>query len=384
MAKEDYYKLLGVEKGASPEEIKKAYRKMAVKYHPDKNPGNKEAEEKFKEISEAYEVLKDEKKRETYDRFGHAAFSQGGGGSGMSGKGGFHDPFDIFREVFSRGGGGDSVFDDFFGGGGGGASRTRGAQAGSDLRYDIEITLEEAAKGTEKEIKYNRLVQCDHCHGEGAEPGSKKTTCTTCRGAGQVVSSSGFFSVRQTCPSCYGSGIKFEKPCTACHGECRIKERTSLKVKIPAGVDTGSKLRSSKGGEAGLMGGPTGDLYLVIHVKDHELFERDGDDLHCTVPIKFTIAALGGTIEVPTMDGKVSLKIPAGTQSGTTFRLKDKGMTSLRGGYKGDQMVKVEVEVPQKLTKTQKEALEHFSKECGDTEHPVEKGFFEKAKKFFE
>lgn len=378
MAQEDYYKLLGVSRDVSPEELKKAYRKMAVKYHPDKNPGDKAAEEKFKEVSEAYEVLKDPKKRENYDRFGHAAFQQGRAPGG--GGGGFHDPFDIFREVFSGGGGGGG-FEEFFGGGGGAAGASR---HGSDLRYDIEISLEEAASGTEKEIQYRHFISCDHCHASGAEPGSKKVTCTTCNGSGQVISSRGFFSVRQTCPTCRGSGVMIEKPCTKCGGEGRYKETTKLKVKIPAGVDTGSKLRSSRGGEAGIQGGEAGDLYIVIHIKEHEIFEREGEDLYCTVPIKFTLASLGGTIDIPTLSGKVALKIPPGTQTGTTFRVKGQGMPALRGGRKGDQLVHVEVEVPKKLSSEQRTALEAFAVACGDAEHPVGDSFFEKAKRFFD
>lgn len=383
----DYYKLLDISRDATPEEIKKAYRKMAVKYHPDKNPGDKTAEEKFKEVSEAYEVLKDPKKRDSYDRFGHAAFQQGRAG-GPAG-GGFHDPFDIFREVFGGGrassneGGG--IFEEFFSGGGGHSySHTEAAKQGSDLRYDIEVSLEEAASGTEKEIQYRHLVPCNHCHASGAEPGSKKVTCTTCHGNGQVISSRGFFSVRQTCPTCHGSGVMIEKPCSKCAGEGRVKDTTKLKIKIPPGVHTGSKLRSSRAGEAGFQGGTPGDLYIVIHVKEHEIFERDGDNLNCTIPIKFTLAALGGHIDVPTLSGKVSLKIPAGTQSGTTFRIKDHGMPSLKATYKGDLFVHVEIEVPKKLTNEQRAALETFSIACGDPEHPVGDGFFQKAKRFFD
>ena len=378
MSQEDYYKLLGVSKGASADEIKKAYRKMAVKYHPDKNPGNNEAEEKFKEVSQAYEVLKDPKKREQYDQFGHAAFQQGGPSAG---RGGFHDPFDIFREVFSGGGGG-GIFEDMFSGGGAGPSSQ--GRHGSDLRYDIEISLEEAAAGVEKEITYQHQVECDRCDGKGAEPGSKKTTCPSCHGRGQVISSRGFFSVKQTCPTCSGSGVIIENPCTKCRGAGRVRETTKLKVKIPAGVDTGSKLRSSRGGDAGTQGGSAGDLYIVIFVKEHEIFEREMEDLHCVIPIKFTLAALGGAIDIPTLTGKVSLKIPAGTQTGTVFRLKNHGMKSLRGGFKGDQLVRIEVEVPKKLDSKQREALEAFAMACGDAENPVSEGFFKKAKRFFD
>ena len=385
--KQDYYELLGVAKNATEDDLKKAYRKKAVQFHPDKNPGNKEAEEMFKKVSEAYEVLKDTEKRAAYDRFGHAAFQQGGGprpgsGGGFSG-GGFHDPFDIFREVFGQqgGGGGGGIFDQFFGGEGGGSGG--GAGRGSDLRYDIEITLEEAARGVEKEISFRKLGSCSHCSGSGAEPGSKKSTCPTCRGAGQVTTSRGFFHVRQACPTCHGSGQKFEKVCSKCHGEGRLNETAKINVRIPAGVDTGNKLRSAGNGEAGVMGGEAGDLYIVVHVRDHEIFERQGDDLFCEIPIKFSLAALGGTIHVPTMEGKASLKIPTGTQSGTTFRLKGRGMPHLRGGAQGDQLIKVQVEVPTSLSTEQKKILEEFGRLSGDLDEPMSKGFFEKAKKFF-
>ena len=380
MAKEDYYELLGVTREASEEELKKAYRKKAVQHHPDKNPGNKQAEEMFKKVSEAYEVLKDPDKRAAYDRFGHAAFTQGAGGprAGGAAGGGFQDPFDIFREVFGGGGGGGSIFEEFFGGGGG-----DGAREGGDLRYDIEIALEEAARGVEKEISFRKLGACDHCSGTGAEPGSKRVTCPTCRGAGQVTTSRGFFTVRQVCPACHGNGTRIEKPCRECRGEGRINKTAKLNVRVPPGVDTGSKLRSAGNGEAGIAGGPAGDLYIVIHVKDHEIFERQGDDLFCEIPIKFTLAALGGTIEVPTLSGKASLKIPAGTQSATTFRLKGRGMPGLRSGQAGDQLVRVHVEVPTNLTAEQRKKLEDFALASGDADEPVGRSFFEKAKKFF-
>lgn len=374
MAKTDYYELLGVSKNASEQEIKKAYRKLAMKYHPDKNPGDHSAEARFKEIGEAFEVLSDEDKRAAYDRYGHAAFEQGGFGRG----GGFHDPQDIFREVFGGAGGG--IFEEFFGGGG---SRG-GAQRGSDLRYDLEISLEEAAKGVEKTIKYRRQATCEVCDGSGAEPGSGRRTCPTCGGTGQVISSRGFFQVRQPCPTCQGTGQVVEQPCSHCSGQGVVNETNTLKVKIPAGVDTGSRLRSSGSGEAGLMGAPTGDLYVIIHVQDHEVFERHDENLYCLIPIKFTLAALGGTIEVPTLNGRASLKIPAGTQSGTTFRLRGKGMPTLRGGHHGDQLVQVEIEVPKKLNHEQREKLEAFAEACGDADQPVSESFFEKAKKWFE
>jgi molecular chaperone DnaJ len=385
--KQDYYELLGVAKNVTEEDLKKAYRKKAVQYHPDKNPGNKEAEEMFKKVSEAYEVLKDPEKRAAYDRYGHAAFQQAGvprgpGGFGGGG-GGFHDPFDIFREVFGQRGAGD-IFEEFFGGGGGGGDGAGGgAGRGSDLRYDIELTLEEAAQGVEKEISFRRLGQCKHCRGTGAEPGSKATTCPTCRGSGQVTTSRGFFHVRQACPTCHGSGLRYEKVCTKCHGECRLEETAKINVRIPPGVDTGSKLRSARNGEAGVQGGEAGDLYIVVHVKEHEIFERQGDDLFTEIPVKFTLATLGGAINVPTLQGKATLKIPAGTQSGTTFRLKGRGMPQLRGGGPGDQLIRVHVEVPTSLTGEQKKKLEEFAHAYGDSEGPASKSFFEKARKFF-
>jgi molecular chaperone DnaJ len=386
MAKEDYYELLGVQKGVSEEELKKAYRKKAVQFHPDKNPGNKEAEETFKKVSEAYEVLKDADKRAAYDRYGHAAFQGPGGGAAARGPagggGGFHDPFDIFREVFGQqagGGGGGGIFDEMFGGGrGGGPDRD-----GADLRYDLEITLEEAARGVEKEISFRKAMTCERCTGSGAEPGSKRVTCPTCRGAGQIRRSGGIITFTQACPTCSGSGQKIEKPCTACHGEGRTAQTTKLNVRIPAGVETGSRLRSSGNGESGGPGGSAGDLYIVLAVKDHELFERQADALFCEIPLKFTLATLGGTIEVPTLFGKAALKIPSGTQSGTTFRLREKGMPSLRGGRQGDQLVRVHVEVPTSLSAEQRKLLEDFARISGDAAEPTSKSFFEKAKKFF-
>jgi len=379
----DYYELLGVARDASEADLKKAYRKLAVKYHPDKNPGDATAEAKFKEISEAYDVLKDADKRAAYDRYGHAAFKQGGMGNAGGGRGGMggHDPFDIFREAFGGSGGG-GIFEEFFGGGG--SSRASGgAEHGADLRYDLEISLEEAAKGTEKEIRYRRPVSCKKCGGSGAEPGSRKVTCPTCGGAGQVTSNRGFISFRQVCPSCQGAGQTIEKPCSDCRGEGRVMDSSTVKVRIPAGVATGSKLRSAGKGEAGHMGGQAGDLYIIIHVKDHELFERHDNDLFCEVPIKFTLAALGGSISVPTLFGKGSLKIPAGTQTGTTFRLREQGIPALRGGRKGDLLIRVQVEVPTKLTSDQKAKLEDYAEACGDPANPVSEPFVEKAKKFF-
>jgi molecular chaperone DnaJ len=382
MAKEDYYELLGVGRNATAEELKKAYRKKAMQHHPDRNPGDKRAEEMFKKVSEAYDVLQDADKRAAYDRYGHAAFEGPGAGGpggagGMRGAGGFHDPFDIFREVFGQGGGG-GIFEEMFGGGG----REHG-QGGSDLRYDLEITLEEAAGGLEKEISFRKLVTCIHCNGSGAEPGSKRVTCPTCRGAGQIRRSGGIIVFTQTCPACGGSGKRIEKACTVCRGEGRSAKTTKLNLRVPPGVDTGSRLRSAGNGEAGSAGGSAGDLYIVITVKEHELFERQGDNLFCEIPIKFTLATLGGVIEVPTLFGKASLKIPPGTQSGTTFRLRDKGMPNLRGGRQGDQLVRVHVEVPASLTAEQRKILEDFARVSGDAAEPTSRTFFEKAKKFF-
>lgn len=386
MAKADYYETLGVGREATADELKKAYRKLAVKYHPDKNQGDKAAEDKFKEVSEAYEVLKDSEKRAAYDRYGHAAFQGGGRSPAGAGAGGFHDPFDIFREVFGQGaggGGGGSIFEEFFGGGGG----RGGAQQGADLRYDLEISLLEAARGTEKEISYRSHVLCTRCGGSGAEPGSKSVHCPTCGGVGQVTSTRGFFSVRQTCPDCHGSGTKIEKPCVDCGGSGRVQKTRKVKIRIPAGIDTGQKLRSPGHGEGGLQGGPAGDLYVVIHIKEHDIFEREGDDLHCDIPIKFTLAVLGGSIEVPaltTTSGRLTLKIPAGTQDGTVFRLRGHGMPNIRTGVKGDQMVRIYIEVPKKLNSEQRHKLEDFAIACGDADNPVEKSFWEKAKKIFD
>jgi molecular chaperone DnaJ len=381
--KDDYYDLLGVTRDASADDIKKAYRKLAIKYHPDKNPGNKEAEDKFKAISESYEVLRDPEKRAAYDRFGHAAFSQrSAAGPRAGGGGGFHDPFDIFREVFGGGGGGGGgIFEEFFGGGGGGGGR--GEQRGADLRYDLEISLEEAAAGVEKEISFRKLAACSRCSGSGAEPGTKRVRCPTCHGHGQVESRRGIFTFRQPCPTCGGHGTRVEKPCTKCNGEGRQQETAKVNVRVPAGVDSGTRLRSAGNGEAGPPGGAAGDLYIVLHVAAHEIFERQGDDLFLEIPIKFTLATLGGSIQVPTLAGQATVKIPTGTQSGTTFRLRGKGLPSLRGGHTGDELVRVHVEVPTSLDSEQRRALEEFAKVSGDADEPVGKSFFEKAKKFF-
>jgi len=376
-SKRDYYEVLGVERGASDEDIKKAYRKMAVKFHPDKNPGDKAAEEKFKQLGEAYEVLSNADKRAAYDRYGHGAFAQGGMGGGVArgGGGGFHDPFEIFREVFGSSGG---VFGDMFEGGGG-ARQGRGA----DLRHDLEITLEEAVRGCEKEITVRKLSECETCDGSGASKGSRSVTCSTCGGNGQVAVSRGFFSMVQTCPRCQGAGTIIEKPCTKCNGEGRVEKPTTVKLRIPAGVDTGSRLRSTGKGESGRRGAPAGDLYVVLHVKEHPIFERHDQDLLCDVPISFAKAVLGGEIEVPTMEGKASVKVPAGTPSGKIFRMRGKGVPDLRGGSAGDLHVRVHVEVPTKLNSQQKKKLEEFAELCDESTNPEERSFFEKAKRFF-
>jgi|TARA_B110000438_G_scaffold147884_1_gene142445 molecular chaperone DnaJ len=385
MAKEDYYDLLSVAREASDSEIKKAYRKKAVQYHPDKHKGDKAMEAKFKEVSEAYEVLKDSEKRAAYDRYGHAAFEGGGGGGGggFRGGGAHVDPFDMFREVFGGGGGGGG-FSDMFGGGGGGRG---GAQEGADLRYDLQISLVEAYRGSEKEISYRTAASCGTCGGNGAEPGSKVVTCATCGGAGRVVTSRGFFQMQQTCPKCAGAGRMPEKSCSSCRGEGRVDEDKKVRLRIPAGIDTGQKLRSTGNGEAGVMGGPAGDLYVVVHVDEHNVFRREGDRLYTDIPIKFTLAALGGSIEVPTLSnesGLVTLKIPEGTQDGTSFKLRNRGMPLLRGNGHGDQFIKVHIEVPKKLTTEQREHLEAFALACGDADEPIEGSFWEKAKKIFD
>ncbi|MEP6709195.1 MAG: molecular chaperone DnaJ [Verrucomicrobiota bacterium] len=374
--KRDYYEILGVGRNASGEEIKRAYRKLAVKFHPDKNPDDAHAEEKFKELGEAYDVLMDEEKRAAYDRYGHAAFSQGMGGRG----GGFHDPFDIFREVFGGSAGG-GIFETFFGGG----ERTdrEDRQRGSDLRYDMQITLEEAAFGVEKEIEVRKLDACDKCKGAGAEAGSRAVTCPSCHGRGQVISSRGFFQVSQTCPRCRGVGEIIEKPCRVCDGEGRIEKTSRIKLKVPAGIADGSRLRSSRNGEAGIRGGAQGDLYVVIHVKEHPIFQRDEDNLYCEVPIPFCTAALGGEIPVPTLDGKASLKVPAGMQSGQIFKLRGKGVSNVNGRDRGDLLARLLVEVPTRLNAEQRQKLEEFAGLCGEENTPLHKSFFERAKEFF-
>jgi molecular chaperone DnaJ len=379
--KRDYYEVLGVSKTATQEEIKKAYRKLAVKYHPDKNPGDATAEDKFKELSEAYDVLSDEQKRAAFDRYGHAAFAGGAGGPP-----GGHDPFDIFREVFGGAGGGGAgdIFETFFGGGGGRRSRrSDGPQRGGDLRYGLEITLEEAAKGMERELEYERLVGCKKCSGSGSKSGSGTKQCRTCGGVGQVVSSRGFFQVQQTCPECMGTGQMISDPCSDCGGTGRTKERTKITIKIPAGIDEGSRVRFTGDGEAGVRGGPNGDLYVVVQIKAHDVFERDGHDLHCAVPLSYPIAALGGELSVPTLQGKANVKIPAGTQNGATFRLKNQGIKHLNSDRKGDLYVHVKIAVPTKLTQEQKDKLAEFAKVLGENHSPMHESFLDKAKRFF-
>jgi molecular chaperone DnaJ len=373
MAKRDYYEVLGVERTVEIDEIKKSYRRLAIKFHPDKNPGDKTAEEKFKELSEAYEALSDPQKRAAYDQYGHAAFDSRSRGR----SGGFHDPADIFREVF---GGSGSIFEELFGGG---RSDPAQAQRGADLRYDMEITFEEAAQGCEKEISVHKQDRCEVCAGSGAEAGSKSRQCPTCGGRGQVLSSRGIFSIAQTCPKCEGAGRVIEKPCKNCHGAGRLERTSKIKLRIPPGVDTGSRLRSSGNGEAGLRGAPSGDLYVVLHVKTHDIFQRDGDDLICEVPVSFVQAALGAEVEVPTLGGKASVKMPAGTQTGTTFRLKGRGIKNVQGFGVGDLHVRISVEVPTHLNQAQKAKLQEFAELCDEKVNPLTKSFFEKAKNLF-
>lgn len=373
MAK-DYYEILGVDRGVSQDDLKKAYRKLAMKYHPDRNPGDKEAEEQFKKVSEAYEVLSNEDKRRQYDQVGHDAFTRKGGGSPSGGH--TVDPFDLFSQVFSGGG----IFDGFFGGGAAGRS---GPRSGADLRYDLEVDFEEAVFGTEKSITIPQAVACDRCNGSGSEPGSGKRTCAHCRGQGQVRVAQGFFSVSQPCPHCQGQGEVIEKPCRKCHGEGHVSQRKTIPIRIPAGVDTGMQLRVAGAGQAGRRGGPPGDLRVVIHVRPHDVFTREDDDIFCEIPLPFHVAALGGKVKVPTINGATEIRIPAGTQSGAHFRLREKGIPSLRGYGRGDQHVRVTVEVPVKLSNVQRQKLQEFADSCDDSTNPKWREFLEKAKRFF-
>ena len=375
-AQRDYYEILGVSRNAEAAEIKKAYRKLAVKFHPDKNPGDPTAEDKFKELGQAYEALSDPDKRAAYDRYGHDAFSGGMGG----GRGGFHDPADIFSQVFGGAFGGG--FDEFFGGAG--PRKKTSKQRGSDLRYDLEITLEEAARGVDKELEIERNIPCAKCSASGSKGSGGVKTCSTCGGRGVVGRQAGIFIQQSTCPECRGAGEIVSDPCGDCRGQGRVEREPRIKLRIPAGVDTGVRLRSTGNGDAGVRGGASGDLYAFIHVEDHDVFEREGSTLFCEVPLPFSTAALGGELKVPTLDGQSSIKIPAGTQGGTTFRVRDKGIPSLSGGSKGDLNVTVQVEVPTKLSKDQQERLRNFSESIGDQNSPVHQSFLEKAKRFFD
>jgi len=373
MAKRDYYEVLSVSKDASQQELKKAYRRLAMKFHPDRNPDDQNAEAKFKEINEAYEILSDEEKRGAYDRFGHAGVdpSAGAGAGGFGGGASFSD---IFGDVFG----------DIFGGSRGGDAR---GNRGSDLRYTLELSLEEAVKGATVEIRVPTLVSCEPCGGAGARKGTRPVTCSTCGGAGQVRMQQGFFSVQQTCPACRGAGATIKDPCPTCHGKGRQEKRKTLSVKIPAGVDSGDRIRLAGEGEAGSHGGPVGDLYVQVAVRDHSIFTRDDNDLYTEVPVSFVDAALGGDLEVPTLDGRVKLKIPQETQTGKLFRLRGKGVKPVRGGGAGDLLCRVTVETPVRLSKKQKELLHEFqeSLDKGSGQHsPRKKSWFDGVKTFFD
>jgi len=369
MSKRDYYEVLGVSRDATTQDLKKAYRKVAMKHHPDRNSGDKASEEKFKEASEAYEVLSNQQKRAAYDQFGHAGVEgQGGMGGGAEGFGSFSD---IFGDVFG----------DIFGGGRGGRG---GPSRGADLRYTLELSLEDAVRGTTVKIQVPTLVSCDACGGSGAKPGTSPTTCNTCGGHGQVRMQQGFFSVQQTCPTCRGKGKTISEPCSKCHGQGRVEETKTLSVKVPPGVDTGDRIRLAGEGEAGGDGGPSGDLYVQVSVKEHEFFQRDGRNLYCEVPISIFDACLGGEIEVPTLDGRVKLKIPAETQTGKLFRLRNKGVTPVRGGAAGDLLCRVILETPVNLSGNQKELLEELRASFNGKKHsPKQQSWFEGMKNFF-
>jgi molecular chaperone DnaJ len=379
MSKHDYYDLLGVARTASADDIKKAFRKLAMQYHPDKNPGDTAAEAKFKEINEAYGVLSDADKRAAYDRYGHAAFEQGGGGGGGFGGGGFGGGGfgDIFEEVFSE----------FMGGGRGRSSGgSTNAGRGADLRYDLDITLEEAFAGSKKTISVQSSAGCDTCDGLGSAPGTKPVTCSTCKGSGKIRMQQGFFMIERACASCQGIGQVIKDPCPKCGGAGRVRREKKLEVNIPAGVEDGTRIRLAGEGEAGLRGAPAGDLYVFLSVDAHRLFQREGANIFCRVPLPMTTAALGGAIEVPVIDGsRVKLTIPSGTQSGHQFRLKGKGMSVLRSTAHGDMYVQVMVETPMNLTKRQEELLREFEGESGDAQtHPESEGFFARVKEFWD
>lgn len=372
MAKRDYYEILGVERGVSDADLKKAYRRLAMKFHPDRNPGDEEAEERFKEAKEAYEVLTDADKRAAYDRFGHAGVDAAAGARGAGAAGA------SFADIFG------DVFGDIFGGGRGGRSQVF---RGADLRYDLDVTLEDAVRGTTVQIDVPRLAACGTCSGSGAKPGSQPTSCPTCGGHGVVRMQQGFFSMQQTCPRCAGSGSIVSDPCADCNGQGRVRQTRKLQVKIPAGIDSGDRIRLAGEGEAGENGGPNGDLYVQVRVKPHPIFERDGNNLLSDIPVGFTTAALGGEIEVPTLDGRVVLKIPAETQTGKQFRLRGKGVKALRGGPVGDLLCRAVVETPVKLTKEQKELLEQFEASLradgGGRHNPKAENWFDGVKRFF-
>ncbi len=383
MAKRDYYEILGISRNASSEDIKKAYRRLAVKYHPDKNRDNsKEAEEKFKEVSEAYKILSDTEKRKIYDQYGHAGLQAdlGTGGGGFTGSD--FDPFTVFNEFFgqrSSSGGGGGIFDNLFGG----RASSREGQAGSDLRYRLEVTFKEAAFGTEKDIQVPRYETCSNCRGSGVKPGSSPQTCSTCGGAGSVAVSQGFFSMSRTCTQCHGRGTIIKNPCRECRGSGRLRRTRRVKVKIPAGIDNGSHLRLTGQGEAGLRGGPTGDLYIAIEVRPHSIFKREGDTVICEIPITFTQAALGGEIRVPTLNGRAKLKIPPGTQTNKIFRLRKMGIPHLHSAGRGDQWVKIVVETPVSLSAEQKQLLKKFEEVGRGNGQPKARDFFNKVRQIF-